>query len=141
MFRPDSNKIAKLIIAALVCVGILAIVVFQWTSIETIYHFQTQTEQCPVSEAQTGCSTLAEHMSSANSILVSVLPSTTSSFLVFLLLLAFTAVFLNRIFGNTAPKKNEEPRYLYYTRDNPDLALFDHLKLAFARGILNPKIY
>ena len=28
-----------------------------------------------------------------------------------------------------------------YERDNPDLILFNHLKLAFARGILNPKIY
>ncbi len=31
--------------------------------------------------------------------------------------------------------------YRLYERDNPDLALFNHLKLAFARGILNPKIY
>ena len=28
-----------------------------------------------------------------------------------------------------------------YIRQNPDLLLFNHLKLAFARGILNPKIY
>lgn len=28
-----------------------------------------------------------------------------------------------------------------YIRHNPDLILFNHLKLAFARGILNPKIY
>lgn len=28
-----------------------------------------------------------------------------------------------------------------YIREHPDLVLFDHLKLAFARGILNPKIY
>lgn len=31
--------------------------------------------------------------------------------------------------------------YRQYERDNSDLALFNHLKLAFARGILNPKIY
>ena len=31
--------------------------------------------------------------------------------------------------------------YKLYTRDNPELALFNQLKLAFARGILNPKIY
>lgn len=31
--------------------------------------------------------------------------------------------------------------YGLYTRDNPDLTLFNHLKLAFARGVLNPKIY
>ena len=33
------------------------------------------------------------------------------------------------------------PPYRLYERDNPDLALFNYLKLAFARGILNPKIY
>jgi|SRR3989338_10521252 len=32
-------------------------------------------------------------------------------------------------------------RLRLYTRQNPDLLLFNHLKLAFARGILNPKIY
>lgn len=31
--------------------------------------------------------------------------------------------------------------YRLYTRDNPNFLLFNHLKLAFARGILNPKIY
>ena len=30
---------------------------------------------------------------------------------------------------------------LYIRRQNPELILFNHLKLAFARGILNPKIY
>lgn len=32
-------------------------------------------------------------------------------------------------------------RLRLYIRHNPDLLLFNHLKLAFARGILNPKIY
>ena len=32
-------------------------------------------------------------------------------------------------------------RLRLYIREHPDLILFDHLKLAFARGILNPKIY
>lgn len=32
-------------------------------------------------------------------------------------------------------------RVRLYMRENPNLLLFDHLKLAFARGILNPKIY
>ena len=29
----------------------------------------------------------------------------------------------------------------FYARDNPDQLSFSHLKLAYARGILNPKIY
>lgn len=32
-------------------------------------------------------------------------------------------------------------RLRLYVKQNPDLILFNHLKLAFARGILNPKIY
>lgn len=32
-------------------------------------------------------------------------------------------------------------RLRLYERDNPNIILFNHLKLAFARGILNPKIY
>jgi|SRR3989344_2926836 len=32
-------------------------------------------------------------------------------------------------------------RLKLYIRQNPGLLLFNHLKLAFARGILNPKIY
>lgn len=31
--------------------------------------------------------------------------------------------------------------YRYYERNKPDIPTFNHLKLAFARGILNPKIY
>jgi hypothetical protein len=31
--------------------------------------------------------------------------------------------------------------YRLYERQHPDLPLFNHLKLAFAKGILNPKIY
>lgn len=32
-------------------------------------------------------------------------------------------------------------RSRFYTREHPGLIPFNHLKLAFARGILNPKIY
>ena len=28
-----------------------------------------------------------------------------------------------------------------YVQQNPEIAIFNHLKLAFARGILNPKLY
>ena len=32
-------------------------------------------------------------------------------------------------------------RLRLYVQQNPDIAIFNHLKLAFARGILNPKLY
>lgn len=32
-------------------------------------------------------------------------------------------------------------RYRQYAREHPDIGLFDPLRLAFARGILNPKLF
>ena len=32
-------------------------------------------------------------------------------------------------------------RYRHYTREHPDITLFNPLRLAFARGILNPKLH
>lgn len=142
MFRFNSNNILKLITTALVCAGIFTIFIFQWDSVETIYHFQSQTPQCPVSEMQMGCSTFSEHLSSLTNFLLAVIPNTTGSFLAFLLFLVFTAVFLKGTFGRTTSSPiNNELRSLYYFRNNPSLHLFDYLKMAFARGILNPKIF
>ena len=39
------------------------------------------------------------------------------------------------------PDGHQQFSYRFYIRDNPEFALFNQLKLAFARGILNPKIY
>lgn len=39
------------------------------------------------------------------------------------------------------PKDNKSLSFRLYARDNPNLPLFDHLRLVFAQGILNPKIY
>lgn len=32
-------------------------------------------------------------------------------------------------------------RYRQYTREHPDISLFDSLRLAYSKGILNPKLY
>ncbi len=141
MFRSNSNNILKSITSVLVCVGIFTIFIFQWDSIETVYHFQSQTPQCPVSEMQMGCLTFSEHLSSLTSFLLAVVPSTTGSFIAFLLFSLFTAVFLKGSFSKISSQINNELRYVYYFRNNPSLHLFDYLKMAFARGILNPKIF
>jgi len=58
--------------------------------------------------------------------------------LILALALAFAASYLR--FGRDV---NNQPLLALrlYARDNPDLALFNHLRIAFARGTLNPKIY
>ncbi len=39
------------------------------------------------------------------------------------------------------PDDRGQLSYRFYIRDNPNILLFNQLRLAFARGILNPKIY
>ena len=114
-------------------------IAYSWGSMETIYHFKTQTAKCPASEAQTGCPTISEHISSLQ-ILATTLPDTRVilSALLILLLTAFVAS------GLHVRKQRHNQLILagrlYYIQ-NPELSLFNHLKLALAQGILNPKIY
>ena len=59
-----------------------------------------------------------------------------------ILILGLMATLAVGLFRFRKPFSNRQfSLYRLYERDNPNLALFDHLKLAFARGILNPKIY
>ncbi len=108
-------------------------------SMETIYHFKTQTAQCPASEAQTGCPTVSEHISSLQ-ILLTTLPDTRTILSVVLLMLLM-GTFL--VLGTHLRKQRHNliPIGRLYHMQNPELSLFNHLKLAFAQGILNPKIY
>lgn len=48
---------------------------------------------------------------------------------------------LTRIWNRRPPTEHDVGRLHFYIKSRPEIALFDHLKLAFARGILNPKIY
>lgn len=45
------------------------------------------------------------------------------------------------LWNHRPPIELDIGRLRLYIRENPDLILFNHLKLAFARGILNSKIY
>ena len=59
-----------------------------------------------------------------------------------LLILGLVAILAIGLYRIRHPFTDHQlPYYKFYTRDNPDLALFNHLRLAYARGILNPKIY
>ncbi len=60
----------------------------------------------------------------------------------FLLILGLIATLAVGLFRLREPFSDYYlPSSRLYERDNPNLALFNHLKLAFARGLLNPKIY
>lgn len=61
-----------------------------------------------------------------------------------LLLLSLTLIFgysWISFWNRRPPAELDIGRLCHYIRENPDIATFNHLKLAFARGILNPKIY
>lgn len=45
------------------------------------------------------------------------------------------------VWNRRPPIDHDVGRLRLYIKSHPELVLFDHLKLAFARGILNPKIY
>jgi hypothetical protein len=45
------------------------------------------------------------------------------------------------IWNHRPPIDHDVGHLRLYIKSHPELVLFDHLKLAFARGILNPKIY
>jgi hypothetical protein len=45
------------------------------------------------------------------------------------------------VWNRRPPIDHDVGRLRLYIKSHPDLILFDHLRLAFARGILNPKIY
>ncbi len=60
--------------------------------------------------------------------------------LVALALLLLIALFAPRfIFNDFLPKKEPARRIVFYTP--PNIGVFDSLKLAFARGIINPKVF
>ena len=59
-----------------------------------------------------------------------------------LLALGLALIFAYSLFSSWNNKPRFEPDIgRLYIKENPDLTLFNHIRLAFARGILNPKIY
>ena len=138
MLCMEIAKVIKYFTVFLLFSAFIFSIAYSQGSMETIYHFKTQTAQCPASEAQTGCPTISEHISSLQ-ILLTTLPDTRTilSLLLMLLVGAFLAF-------RSYPRKQHHDlvsiKRLYNTQ-NPEIPLFNHLKLAFAQGILNPKIY
>lgn len=81
------------------------------------------------------------HMELWKSTLVGILETIQSLFV--LVVFAFVAkVAFAELFGVPRPFINFfSLRYRQYTREHPDIGLFNSLRLAFAKGILNPKLF
>lgn len=138
MSRSEIAKFIKFSTVFLLFSAFIFSIAYSQGSMETIYHFKTQTAQCPVSEAQTGCPTISGHISSLQ-IFLTTLPDTRIILSVLLMLLA-GALLAFKVYPRKQAHDLISIGRLYHTQ-NLELPLFNHLKLAFAQGILNPKIY
>lgn len=122
----------------LVIIGVLA---FGSFCVGMIRHDSTQNHMNSAEIVQTNsqkecCKTgISNHVESWKSLILK-----TSRDMRDLLLLLVVGLVMAFSFGNLRPRPNLLSYHLYI-RDNPNLSLFNNLKLAFARGILNPKVY
>jgi len=85
---------------------------------------------------------VGHHMSSLRDIVL-ISPDRTRNVLA-LLALGLAMILgcgFTRIWNRRPLIDHDVGRLHIYIKSRPEIALFDHLKLAFARGILNPKIY
>lgn len=141
MLGLDFAKSIKFMVIFLIFSAFIFNGAYSWKSVEIIYHLQTKTALCPQDEMQTGCPLISEHISSVQGMFANVLPETRSAFLILLisLLLVFFAT-LRSQFRRQWRDPALSLKLLSLLR-NPELPLFNHLRLAFARGILNPKAY
>lgn len=93
------------------------------------------------SDSQQECcnTTISKNIESWKSTLLVLPREVKDGPLLFLLALIITA-FVGSKFRNDPDDSHRLSRGLYI-RDNPELTLFNQLRLAFSNGILNPKIY
>ena len=141
MFRVDLAKSIKFLVVFLIFSAFIFSVAFSWGSIESIYHFKTQTALCPPNEIQLGCPLILEHITSIQELFMAATLDTRTAFLI-LFILSLLA-WLTRIglhFRKRIQRRSAQIQKFFYSK-NLELPLFNSLRLAFARGILNPKIY
>lgn len=83
---------------------------------------------------------ISHHFDSWKNVLVAVPEKIRDGFILLVLALALAVSFTSPIFRYRPPDPRLTAMRLY-ARQNPDFTLFNCLRLVFARGILNPKIY
>ncbi len=99
------------------------------------------TSVMPLNSQQECCNTgISKHFEQWQNVLLAA-PKEMRDGLILLLIGLGLAFFASRLQFSREASERLTLAYRLYERDNPDLALFNHLKLAFARGILNPKVF
>lgn len=141
MFSANSHKLLKFPII-LVTLGVLA---FGFTCAGMTKHASMHNEAdaalvMQMGNQQTCCSTsISGHVESWKGALLAVPREMRDRILLLVFWLAI--VFAISCLRFQLDFESRLLSYKLYARDNPSFLLFNYLKLAFARGILNPKIY
>lgn len=140
----NRNAIANFIKSLAIFLTLFALVfnvAYSWRSVETVYHFQTKTALCPQSEMETGCLLFSQHISSAQGFLGNaVVPESRMTLLILFVLSLLAIGALHTIFKKHLNNFSQDIRLRLYALQT-GTTIFSYLQLAFAKGILNPKIY
>lgn len=101
-----------------------------------------QTMLSMASEKSCCGTTMSQHIESWKSTLLIVPQAVRDSLALLALGLTLILAYSWLSFRDRYPSLDSDAGSLrLYVQQNPEIAIFNHLKLAFARGILNPKIY
>ncbi|OHA63413.1 MAG: hypothetical protein A2748_02535 [Candidatus Wildermuthbacteria bacterium RIFCSPHIGHO2_01_FULL_45_20] len=134
------HKSFALIIFTVLVFGFACVGMFQHTAASDVPTTNSRAT-LSVTHSQECCTaSILEHIESWKDKLLS-LPREAKDGLLLLLLALAIAFALGRFWMTRNPNDYHLFSYRLYIKNNPDFALFNHLKLAFAQGVLNPKIY
>ncbi len=102
----------------------------------------TQTVSSMTSEESCCGTTMSQHIESWRSTLLALPQGFRDSLTLFALGLALVFAYSLISFRDRYPSFDSDAEGLrLYVQQNPDIAIFNQLKIAFARGILNPELY
>ncbi len=142
MLSPKIKKITKLLIifssVSVLVFGFACAGMFHKTAMPIIL---TDSTSMITQNAQPCCgSSISHHFDSWRNAFIAVPEKVRDSLMLLILGLVLALGFSWFPFQYHKPDKLTLPSRLYL-KQNPDFTLFNHLKLAFIRGVLNPKIY
>ena len=102
----------------------------------------TQTALSMTSEESCCGTTISQHIESWKNTFLTVPQTVRDSLILLAMGLTLILAYSRLSFRECYPTLGSDiGRLRLYVQQNPDIATFNHLKLAFARGILNPKLY
>ena len=142
MFLSNLSKTSKL----LLILGISSVLVFGFVCVCMVKHASMRTDLNHmqtnlISSQQECCNTgISKHIQSWKDTLL-VTPREMHDGLLILILGIITTLAVGLYRSRHYPPDHSLQFYKLYSRDNPDIPLFNHLRFAFSRGILNPKVY